>query len=493
MLFPCGNEYDFNNWANVTDDNSWNFENMKKHTKNIMNMHDPSLTEDAECSQFYGTEGNLQTGPYYNDEVDLMNLFEYAAVTRGYRKLKDINCGKWTGYTRVRGTIHNGERQTAAKAFLAPLRDRKNLMILQNAVVDRVIVNDSNEGNKIKVKGVRVVTKNSECPSFDLKAKKEIILSAGAFNTPLILQRSGIGRAADLAPFNIKQRLNLNVGHNYHDHLLSFHAVTIPSDPLSAEVIQNEVTRYLTTRQGLFSYLSTINFNVFLNHDDPTSNIPNNQWLFFTFSAQQAQLEQILKFHLEFKQEFVDQLLELNQKNALILFINTLSHPKSSGYVGLRSTDPYDEPNIDANFLAEEEDYQTMFKGIREIQKFVSVMQGFGAQFIKVDIPECNPIEYETDDYWRCYLKYFTQTEWHPSGTARMGREKDKNAVVNSRLKVIGVQGKPNLRVVDASVTPQVTTLNSQCAIYALSDRASQIIIEDNSRHGRRKCFNAVF
>jgi choline dehydrogenase-like flavoprotein len=107
-------------------------------------------------------------------------------------------------------------------------------------------------------------------------------------------------------------------------------------------------------------------------------------------------------------------------------------------------------------------------------------MQLYGAQIRKIDIPECNPIEYGSDAYWRCYLKYFTQTEWHPSGTARMGQEKDKDAVVNSRLKVIGVQGKTNLRVSDASVTPQVTTGNSQCTIYALADRAAQIIIEDN-------------
>lgn len=483
MLLVCGVDENYNYWANITNDESWNEQSMRQHVKNIMNMHDVSLTEDPECSQFYGTKGDLSVGPYFSEEVSLTGLLEYAAGTQGFRQLKDINCGKWTGFTRLRGTIQEGERVTAANAFLAPLKDRKNLMILQNAVVDKIIVKNSRGCNKVKVKGVRVVTQNKECPAFELKAKEEIILSAGAFNTPLILQRSGIGRAADLAPFKIQQKLSLNVGHNYRDHLLSYHVVTIPSNASSPEFLQKEVEHYFTERKGQFSYLTTIDFNIFVNLDDPTSNVPTNQWSFLSFPAQQDELETILKYHLEIKAEFTDQILALNKENAVILWVNTVSQPKSSGYVGIRSTNPYDEPNIKGNFLSEEEDVQHVLKGIRGMEKFLSspVMQSVGAQIRQIDVKECNPIQYDTDDYWRCYIKYFTQTEWHPSGTARMGKWNDKNAVVDNRLRVIGVQGKPSLRVSDASVMPQITSGNPQCSIYALADKAAQMIIEDNN------------
>lgn len=422
MLLVCGNEYDFNTWANVTGDSNWNNQNMRKHVKNVMNMHDASLTEDDECSQFYGTEGNLNVGPYYSDEVYLSVLFEYASIERGYPTLKDINCGKWIGYTKVRGTVLGGERQSAANSFLAPLKDYKNLLILQNAVVDKVIVDDSNESDKIKVKGVRVVTKNQACPSFELKAKKEIVLSAGAFNTPLILQRSGIGRAADLSQFNIKQKLDLNVGHNYNDHLFSYHVVTIPSEPSSDEYLQNEAYRYFTARQGQFSYLSTMDFTLFLNLDDPNSIYSNNQWLFLSFPAQQSEIDTILKYHLEISDEYADQIIALNQNNAIVLLVNTLSLPESRGYVGLRSTNPYDEPNIDGNYLSVEKDYETLIKGIREIEKFINtnVMQYYGAKLQKINVTECDNTDkfiYDSDDYWRCFLKYFSHALWHPAGT----------------------------------------------------------------------------
>lgn len=455
---------------------------MRKHVKNAITMHDPTLTEDPECAQFYGTEGNLDVGPYHTEENQLTGLLEMAAKVHGYTQLKDVNCGQYIGFTRLRGTVFGGERQSAAKAFLAPLRDQKNLLILQNAVVDKVIIDESSGFDRVKVKGVRIVTQNEECPSFELRAKNEIILSAGGFNTPLILQRSGIGRVADLKPFNIRQKLNLNVGHNYRDHLISVHIITIPFPPFTDEQVQQEATRYFTERKGQFSQLSTLDFGVFHNHDNPNSKIPDNQWLFLSFATQQQEIEQILKYHLEMKNEFANQIISLNQENVVILLANSLSLPKSSGYVGLRSTNPYDEPKIKSNFLSEEDDYQLMFKAIDEIKRFIDspVMKQANATVQKLNIPECNSIEYGSDNYWRCYLKYFTQTMWHPSGTARMGNKKDKNAVVDSKLKVIGVHGKPGLRISDASAFPQVPTGNPQCTVYALADRAAQIIIEDN-------------
>lgn len=183
MLFVCGTDKDYNNLVNATDDPSWSYDNMLPHIKRIMKMQDASLTGDPECARFYGSYGDVKVSPYCSNAVKTINLFENAALSRGYRKLKDINCGKWTGFTRLRGTLSCGERITSAKAFLSPLRKLKNLMILQNAVVDKILLSDSNV-----VEGVRVVTQNYQCPSFILKAKSEIIVSAGAFNTPLILQ-----------------------------------------------------------------------------------------------------------------------------------------------------------------------------------------------------------------------------------------------------------------------------------------------------------------
>lgn len=355
MVFLCGTDADYDFIANITGDSSWSYSNMLPHIRSVMSMKDETLTTNPTCAGFYGTEGELKVDRYYNDEIPVIGLFQYAAAVAGFDNVEDFNCGKWTGFIRLRASIYKGERQTAATSFLAPLKNQKNLMILRNAVVDKVITEDSNK-NHIKVKGVRVVTNNPDCPAFDLRAKSEIVLSAGAFNTPLILQRSGIGRAENLAPFNIPQKLDLNVGHNYRDHVTSVHVITLPSEPISDEAMNEQVYRYFTEREGQFAYLSTADLDGFLNVDDPSSKHPNIQWAFFTFAKQQQEFRHIMEYTLELKPEFVDQLEAMNNQSALIYTLNVLIKPKSSGFVGLRSTNPYDEPSINANFLSEQED-----------------------------------------------------------------------------------------------------------------------------------------
>lgn len=477
MGMICGADRDYDYWANVTRDVTWSEAYMRQHVKNVMNTHNPDLTEDTECSKSYGTNGPLKVGPYNGEEVFITSLLRDSSIYKGYRQLKDINCGKWTGFTKFPGAINNGERQSAAVGFLAPLKDQKNLLILQNAIVDKVIV------KRKKVRGVRVVTKNEECLTFNLKAKKEIILSAGAFNTPLILQRSGIGRSADLKPANIKQKLNLNVGHNYRDHLLTYHVVTIPTPPRDNSQGADEVMRYFTERKGIFSNIGASENMIFLNLDDPTSNYPDTQWIFIIFPRQLDELEQVLKYHWEFNNHFSNQILELNQENTVILLLNTVVQPATSGYVGVRSSSAFDDPKIIGNYFTEEADILKTIQAIREIQSFFTtpVMQAANVSMPKLAIDECDIIPFNTDEYWRCYIKYLSNGSSHPAGTARMGHKRDKDAVVDNRLRVIGVRGKPGLRVADASVIPQITTGNPMCTIYALADKAGDMIVEDNS------------
>lgn len=482
FVYVCGTDEDWNYMANTTDDSSWNYQNMLPHIKSVMNHQDTSVTQDPECGGRLGTEGELKIGKYFSDEVPTIGLLQYAAHLAGYRNVEDFNCGKWTGFIRLRGTINDGERQSAAKAFLAPLRNQKNLMILQNAVVDKVIVSESNGSDKIKIKGVRVVTNNDECSSFNIIAKREVVLSAGGFNTPLILQRSGIGRAADLKPFGIQQKLDLNVGRNFHDHVMSVHVLTVPGEELSEEFMNNQVSRYFGERKGQFSYASSADIDGFINVYDRDSNHPNIQWAFFTFARNQSEFKHILEYTLEIKPEYVDQLEALNRDSALILTLNVLLKPKSSGSVKIRSTNPFDEPSIDANFLSIEEDVEIMIKGLRQLKDFCEsdFMAYVGAKFEKIAVNECDALTYDSDDYWKCYFRYFTMTLWHPTGTARMGQKKNKDAVVDKRLKVFGVQGRPFLRVSDASPIPDEMSGNTQCGVYSLAAKAASMIIADN-------------
>lgn len=261
----CATEADYDHWAEVTGDSSWNAENMFKSIREFTNVGDETLRSDPECLKYLGTDGPLHVTSF-NDSgiIEEPTLMFKAGKNAGYDILKDVNCGKHLGFVQFRSAIKNGERDSAATAFLAPTKDKKNLMILKNSFVKKILMRNQ------EVLGVLVNTENSECPEFDVKANLEVIISAGAFNSPGILLRSGIGRETDL---NVEQVLNLPVGHNYKDHFNTWHYVAVSPQSQAPEPHEelDDFENYLQNRKGYFSHIApeSVFFNLNGDGNDP--------------------------------------------------------------------------------------------------------------------------------------------------------------------------------------------------------------------------------
>lgn len=154
---------------------------------------------------------------------------------------------------------------------------------------------------------------------------------------------------------------------------------------------------------------------------------------------------------------------------------NVILQPKSVG----RVTTKFNRPVIHGNYISDPDDVRILIQGIRKLQEFLETpyLKSRNVALINMNLTECNQFTYDSDDYWKCYMKVYSMTSFHPVGTNRMGKVNDTNSVVDSRLRVMGVK---NLRIVDASVIPEVPRSNTMCPTYAVAWNAAKMIIEDN-------------
>lgn len=279
--------------------------------------------------------------------------------------------------------------------------------------------------------GVNIQTTKANCTNFNLTASREIIISAGAYNSPKILQLSGVGRAVDLTPFGITQLIDRPVGLNYHNHPFSLHFFTTTASAAEIQDAQNSIgllvsqaTAYIETRTGPFAYVGNMMFGAFINTNDATINpnsFPNVQWSFYLFDYRQSQLEDILLIKFGIKNETAQQIMAANQNSKILMVYNILLNPKSRGIVRLNEVDPVNNPaRIYTNYLTDAAGYDTttLIQGIAKLKQLFSTtnMTSVGAALLKLNITECDTITYDTDAYWACYFKYYVQNLWHPVG-----------------------------------------------------------------------------
>lgn len=434
MLYVCGTSNDYEIWKNSSGDASWGWgtgvtnNGMWWYYKKVMTMNDPAIP--STCASYYGTTGPLVVSASGSNS-SAIPLIRAAAEELGYPILADINCGKWIGFANVHQTIKGNERNHAARAFLAPLRSQNNLMVMRNTVVVKLNLVKNNSTGIVTATGVNVQTTKANCTNFNLKASRDIIISAGTYNSAKILLLSGVGRSVDLAPFNITQKINRPVGLNYHNHAFSLHFFTTTASAAEIQDSQNQIgllvaqsTAYLEQRNGPFAYVGNMMFGAFINTNDPTINpnsFPNVQWTFYLFDLRQSQLDDILINKFGIKNETANQIIAANQNNKILMVYNILLNPKSRGIVRLNEVNPVtNPPRIYPNYFTDPAGYDrtTLLQGISKLKQLfnTTAMNNVNAQLLKLNITECDTITYDTDDYWTCYFKYYVQNLWHPVG-----------------------------------------------------------------------------
>jgi choline dehydrogenase len=443
-----------------------------------------SNTTCESCENIYGTSGpiSLSDPVQIPDGSDAPMLIQ-AARAEGFEVHDTLNCNNLKGFTNLRSTVKNGERVGAAQAFLSPVAKYKNLHIIRNTAIEKILLekvscsssSDSDSHSRssgsrsleARVKGIRVRTNNPNCPTFDIKAKREVILTAGTTNSPRILLRSGIGKKCDLEPFGIEQMLNLPVGRSYRDKVYSLSYIAVPSN---GETYRDPLQDFLEFRNGSLAGLSSDEPTAFLSTNHKHSKYPNIQWSTKIYNVGAYDGALIADIY-DYKPELFEKLTELNADHKLIEIKTYLLKPKSTGRVGLRDTDPSGAPFIEGEFLTEECDEEVMVDGLKMVKEFAesNYFQSLNAELVHMPISECDNLEFGCEKYWKCYLKYF----------AFPGKAGSRKAVVNKHLKVIGIQGKPNLRVADFSIFPSHASGDLQCPNYIVAYKAASMIIGD--------------
>lgn len=464
MLYVRGNRRDYNQWKDFGND-GWGWDDVLKYFKK---SEGNTMIKNFD-NKYHSADGPLQLSLFNGDDELVQTLLD-AATELNIPQVNDINGDVHIGYNLALGNVKNGERWSSARSFLKPIRDRPNFYVIKHAHATKLNINREN-----KVESININLYNKE---YTIKAKNEIILSAGSINTPQIMMLSGIGPIDHLKKLKIDVKKNLKVGRNLEDHIyvpfiIGLHKSHSKVD-INKKYIEN-MSKYIIHHNGPFSYISTSELIAFLNTKNSSELFPDLQ-----FHHVHIYQEEALKwFKLQgIKSDILKEIENITNNEELMLVLITLLNPKSKGYLQLNSKNPLDKPKIYPNYFDRSDDIQTLIRGIRHMQKMVNTEsfkkhEGHG---IVLNIKTCEEHKKDSDKYWECYIRHMSTTLYHPSGTAKMGPNSDKNAVVDSRLKVYGING---LRVADASIMPKIVSGNTNAPAIMIGEKASDLIKED--------------
>jgi choline dehydrogenase len=357
---------------------------------------------------------------------------------------------KQHGSGRFQFTIKDVKRHSAVDAFLKPVMKRPNLTVITNATAKQILIEND------RAVGVEYYVGKTNTEK--VFAKKEVILSAGAFASPQLLMLSGVGDADELKKHNIECKKNLaGVGKNLQDHLFSG-----VSALANQQLGQNHhlkplnqlkgLLQYLLTKKGVFT-ISPLESFVFGMTDDSPDRV-NYQ---FHFAS--------LQIGDDYKPDFYD--VNTFPLTDGFTILPTLLRPESRGYVTLGSNNAFDAPIIQPNFLEAEQDQITLLKAAK---KAIEVIQA--PAFDQYRKAQITPPDMSSDDAIMLHLKKQLETVYHPVGTCKMGN--DEMAVVDDQLRVKGIEG---LRVIDASIMPTIVSGNTNAAVYMIAEKGAEMIL----------------
>lgn len=430
----------------------------------------------------------VQDSPY---NTPIGAAFLQAGEEMGY-DIVDVNGAQQTGYAWYQFTIRRGTRCSAAKAFLRPVRLRQNLHIALFSHVTKVLIDSDTK----RAYGVEFIRDGKKQAVF---ASREVILAAGAVASPQLLLLSGVGPAAHLQEVGIDViHDSPGVGKNLQDHIavggITFridHPVSLVMNRL---VNINSALRYAITGDGPLTSSIGLEVVAFINtkYANATDDWPDIEFMMTSCSTPSDGGTQVKKAH-SLTDEFYDEVFaEVNNKDVFGIFPMML-RPKSRGFIKLKSKNPLDYPIMVHNYLTHPDDVGVLREGVKAAVAVgeTTAMKRFGARFHSKPLPNCKHLPLYTDEYWDCYIRQYTMTIYHLSCTAKMGPSSDPMAVVDSRLRVYGVEG---LRVIDASIMPTITNGNINAPVMMIAEKGADLIKEEwlskpqkrNSKRNRR-------
>ena len=437
MVFIRGNALDYEGWRQSGCE-GWGYADVLPYFKHLE-------TYSRGADDFRGGDGPLHVKR--GNPTDPLSLaFIKAGEEAGYEATDDISGFGQEGFGVFDSTVHNGERWSAARGYLDPVRDRSNLTIVTQALVQRLNL----EGRR----ATGVTYKNGKGQIVDASARKEVILSAGAVGSPHLLMLSGIGPADHLQSMGIDVKADLpGVGQNLHDHpdfVLKFKCL----QPVSLWPKTKSISKlaagvqWMLTREGICGS----------NHFDSVACIRSGPGV--EYPDLQICISPIA---------VDDETWAPLQEHAFQIHVG-LMRAHSRGKIELRSSNPADPPRIFVNYLQDERDRDLLRKGIRLVRELVEQPAFDGLKGSEI-FPGADA---NSDEELDAKLNTHTTSQWHLSCTARMGTKSDKHAVVDATGQVHGLTG---LRVVDASIMPFVTNGNTNAPTIMMAEKLSDTIL----------------
>ncbi|XP_014487748.1 PREDICTED: glucose dehydrogenase [FAD, quinone]-like, partial [Dinoponera quadriceps] len=471
MLYIQSNEEDYNEWSRMGNE-GWSYEEILPYFRKSQNCD--GVHTDEWRKKYCGHGGPLYIR-YFNCSVtDMQKMFMDAARELNVPILETINGNKYIGYGMAQGTLNEGRRMSTPEAFLSPIKNRSNLYVMKSTRADAVLLDGT------RAIGVRVTLKDGR--SIDVKASKEVILSAGSIASPQLLMLSGIGPKQHLLEMGIPNVVDLPVGKNLQNHVgwpgLHLAYKNESATPPSPTFILDEAYQYLIHKQGILAANGGLNFVGNVNVNDANSKYPDTQIYHFHYPRWHVDNMNTIWKAFPADEEIKQNVLKMLQEFDMAVFMPCVLKPKSSGELRLRSKDPAVPVKIYANTFSQQEDVETMMKALDFIKKMLKTetFTRRGVWLYHLDIPGCRHTEPDTDEYWLCNLRHMSTMIFHPVGSVKMGPRNDPTSVVDARLRVHGMQG---LRVIDASIMPTITSGNTMAPTIMIGEKGADLIKED--------------
>lgn len=442
----------------------------------------PLFKKSEDCTVKIQDAGYHSKGGYLSTQdvsyrTKIVDTYIKAGQELGYN-YTDYNGKNQMGFSYVQATTRNGLRCSTEKAFLRPAQSRPNLKIMINSRVTKILID--NNKNAYGVEYIR------DSLHHVAKANKEVILSAGVFQSPQILMLSGIGPKDHLAEMQIPLVKDLPVGKKMYDHVtfmgMQFTITKPYSFQLTTWANPVSVAELLFFGTGPLTTLSAVEAVGYIKTNvstDPSPTVPDIEYIFLG-GGFHTDLGAIFRKAFRISDETYNSVwLPITGKYAWTIW-PMLLHPKSFGQVKLRSNNPLDSPKLIGNYFSDEnnEDLKTLLASVREIQRLAktTAFQDVGTKLVTTPIPACKNYVFDSDDYWMCGIRHLTSTLHHNVGTCRMGPANDAEAVVDARLRVYGVN---RLRVADTSVIPLPPSGHTNVPATMVGEKLSVLIKED--------------